>query len=191
MYIVFFKVFEINHEVYISQAWEKDPNEEVQNFSQKDIKEPWNGEYYVSYNRNWNDATKYGFISAGGGKWYSDKLSLLNINDRIWVKNPEYGFIGVGLVIDTMHKADEVQFEHDGKKGTIYELPHEGEFGEKNINNDDKAEYIVKVEWIKIVDIEKAISEVGFFGNQNTVCRPTSKKWNLTIERLKNIWGIN
>jgi hypothetical protein len=191
LYIVFFKVFEINNEKYVSHAWEKDPDEEVQISNQKDEKEPWNGEYYVSYNRDWNDAKKYGFISAGGGAWYSTKLSLLNVDDRIWVKNPEYGFIGVGKVIDTMHKANEVQFEADGKSGSIYELPHEGNYGEENIDNDDKAEYIVKVYWLKTVDIKKAVSEVGFFGNQNTVCRPTSKKWNYTIERLKGIWNIN
>ena len=191
LYIVFFKIFEINNEKYISQAWEKNPEEEVQNSSQKDIKEPWNGEYYVSYNRDWNDAVKYGFISAGGGRWYSDKLSLLSVGDRIWVKNPEYGFLGVGKVIEVMKKANEAQFEFDGNKGTIYELPHNGKFGEENINDDDKAEYIVKIEWIKTVDFKNAISEVGFFGNQNTVCRPTSKKWNHTIERLKSIWKIN
>jgi hypothetical protein len=71
-----------------------------------------------------------------------------------------------------------------------YDLPHEGDFGKENIDNDDKAEYIVKVEWLKTVDLKKAITEIGFFGNQNTVCRPTSKKWNHTIERLKNIWRI-
>jgi hypothetical protein len=191
LFIVFFKVFEINNEKYISQAWEKDPDEVMDSSSQKDTKEPWNGEYYVSYNRDWNDAIRYGFISAGGGIWYSRTLSLLDINDRIWVKNPEYGYIGVGKVLDTMHKANEVKFELDGKQGTIYDLPHEGKFGEENINDDDKAEYIIKVEWLKTVDLKKAVSEVGFFGNQNTVCRPTSKKWNHTIERLKSIWKIS
>jgi hypothetical protein len=35
------------------------------------------------------------------------------------------------------------------------------------------------------VPIEQAIKEVGLFGNQNTVCRPTTPKWRWTIERLK------
>jgi hypothetical protein len=191
LYIVFFKIFEINNEKYINQAWIKDPNEEIGNSSKNDEKEPWNGEYYVSYNRDWNDAVKYGFISGGGGAWYSRTLSLLNKNDRVWVKNPEFGYLGVGLVEDTMHKAKDVIFENDGKKDNIYNLPHEGDYNETNMNDDDMAEYIVKIKWIKTVDIKKAFTEVGFFGNQNTVCRPTSKKWNHTIERLKNVWGIS
>jgi hypothetical protein len=41
---------------------------------------------------------RYGFISAGGGSWYSNSLNLLPVGDRIWVKAPKYGFVGVGRV---------------------------------------------------------------------------------------------
>jgi len=34
------------------------------------------------------------------------------------------------------------------------------------------------------------IHETGFFGNQNSVCRPRAKKWDYTVERLKKRWGI-
>ena len=46
----------------------------------------WNQEYYVSFGsgtRCWSDARKYGFISAGGGTWYSNTLKLLSPGDRI------------------------------------------------------------------------------------------------------------
>jgi len=33
--------------------------------------------------------------------------------------------------------------------------------------------------------LEKAIQEIGMFGNQNTVCKPTTPKWRTTVERLK------
>jgi hypothetical protein len=32
---------------------------------------------------------------------------------------------------------------------------------------------------------EVAVREVGMFGNQNTVCKPTTPKWRSTVERLK------
>jgi len=38
----------------------------------------------------------------------------------------------------------------------------------------EKAECLVRVEWIKTVSADKAIKEKGFFGNQNTVGKPTS-----------------
>jgi len=28
------------------------------------------------------------------------------------------------------------------------------------------------------------------FGNQNTVCKPTTPKWRTTVERLKERWNI-
>ena len=39
--------------------------------------------------------------------------------------------------------------------------------------------------------LNEAVSEVGFFGNQNTVARPKTHKWNHTIEQLKQRFGIN
>ena len=49
-------------------------------------KEPWNGEFYVSYGgdpaRVWEEARQHGFISAGGGTWYSQTLKLLSPGDR-------------------------------------------------------------------------------------------------------------
>jgi hypothetical protein len=33
--------------------------------------------------------------------------------------------------------------------------------------------------------LEKAVNQVGLFGNQNTVCAPRTPKWRHTVERLK------
>ena len=54
----------------------------------------------------------------------------------------------------------------------------------------DNAEYLVKVQWIKTVKTYEAVKELGFFGNQNSVCRPLTEKWNFTVDRLKKCWGI-
>jgi hypothetical protein len=58
------------------------------------------------------------------------------------------------------------------------------------LDDEDKAEYVVRVKWLKAVPVKKAISELGFFGNQNTVCRPTTPKWSYTVERLKSVFDI-
>jgi hypothetical protein len=190
---VFFKIFSINNEKYITRAWYIDPYETADIATQvisKNVKEPWNNEFYVSFganeNRNWEDAQKYGFISAAGGIWYTRTLNLLNIGDRVWVNIPRIGYVGVGRVIDTAHKADEVYFNGSN----IYNLETKGKYNKDNISDDDKAEYIVKIEWIKTVELNNAVSEIGFFGNQNTVCKPLAQRWNHTIDRLKNIWKI-
>ncbi|MFT5836786.1 MAG: hypothetical protein ACI9ZV_000284 [Candidatus Azotimanducaceae bacterium] len=41
------------------------------------------------------------------------------------------------------------------------------------------------VNWLESIPQEKAFHEVGFFGNQNSACKPTTPKWRHTVERLK------
>ena len=46
-------------------------------------------------------------------------------------------------------------------------------------------EYFVPVEWIQTTSLEGAVKEIGLFGNQNTVCKPTTPKWRSTVARLR------
>jgi hypothetical protein len=193
--IVFFKVLEDEGRRYISRAWFLDPQETESKATFRQDKEPWNGEYYFSFGhsseRNWDDAMHYSFVSAGGGLWYTRTLSQLNIGDRIWVNIPQTGYVGVGKVTSTAKKADEVTFNNNGNMQNIYELSDKANYYKQFVDDADNAEYIVEVEWIKKVGIAEAVKEVGFFGNQNTVCKPTTQKWNHTVERLKKRWSIN
>ena len=54
------------------------------------------------------------------------------------------------------------------------------------IDNENKSEYFVEIEWLDTVLLEDAVKEVGMFGNQNTICKPTATKWLSTIDRLKS-----
>ncbi len=192
--VVFFKVFSDNGTRYLSRAWLIEPIETEENAIHKEQKGTWNGEYYVSYgendSRNWEDARKYGFISAGGGTWYSQTLNYLNPGDRIWVNIPKTGYVGVGRVIETVKRADQCLFAVDGKEKTIYELDTRTDYRKAFANDDDKAEYVVKVEWIKSVDRKDAVKEIGLFGNQNSVCKPKTLRWEHTVNRLKEIWNV-
>ena len=51
-------------------------------------------------------------------------------------------------------------------------------------------EKIVAVDWIRTVEFHDSVSELGFFGNQNTVARPRDEKWAFTVGRLKELWGV-
>lgn len=64
------------------------------------------------------------------------------------------------------------------------------------VNSDDPgtSEYFVSVKWLETRREQDAINELGLFGNQNTVCKPTTPKWRHTVERLKNHfinWNTN
>ena len=187
---IFFQVFQYDNEKLLSRAWLIDPGETQANVALttkgSGVKEPWNGEYYVSFGeRNWEDARKYGFISGGGGSWYSQTLKMLSPGDRVWVKIPGIGYIGVGSVTESVCPGKEFTVQTPDGKKPVLDVIQLGDRYKKNANDPEKAEYFVRVEWIETVPESKAFNEVGLFGNQNTVCQPTTPKWRHTVERLK------
>lgn len=192
--VAFFKVFKIVDKKILSRAWLLDPFETTEIATTRGEDGPWNGEYYFSFGesstRSWQDAVKYGFVCAGGGLWYSRTLNILSENDRIWVNIPKTGYVGVGIVKAPAQLANDSIFQVNGKNIPFYSLDLHGDYHVQNKDDEEKSEYIVRVEWIKTIKIDDAVSEYGFFGNQNTVCKPTTSKWNFTIERLKAIWKI-
>ena len=192
---VFFEVFSDGKEQFLSRRWFVDPAEvQSSQSSPASNKEPWNGEFFVSFGddeqRSWEDARKYGFISAGGGIWYSRTLNLLKPNDRIWVRIPKDGYVGVGVVVSDVIPASEFEVEESGKRVSILEATTSAHYGSSKVNTEDQ-EYFVKVKWIKTYSREQAYDELGFFGNQNTVCKPTAARWRNTVDRLKDKFRVN
>lgn len=155
----------------------------------KGEKEPWNGEFYVSFGdddtRSWSEAMAYGFISAGGGSWYTRTLKLLSEGDRVWVNIPQTGYVGVGRVLETAQiSSDFTVMTPDGER-PCHDVLAEGDRYRRESADPTIAEYFVRVEWLNTVPRPRAVKETGFFGNQNTVCRPMTPAWRHTVERLK------
>ena len=192
--ILFFNVFKSGEERIISRTWFEEDMEDTSP-AERSRKGPWNGEYYFSFGefgvRSWEDARKYGFVSAGGGSWYTKTMSMLSEGDRVWVNVPGTGYVGVGIVERSVALMEDTTFIVNGKEKPMEKLDLEGSYyfeGEED--NEEYAEHVVKVKWIKTVDMKDAVKETGFFGNQNTVCRPKTEKWDYTVERLKAVWGV-
>ncbi|MBL0040054.1 MAG: nuclease [Xanthomonadales bacterium] len=191
--VLFFQVFQHGSEQLLSRAWLIDPGETQANVAAtakvKGEKEPWNGEFYVSFgdtnSRSWEDAQNYGFISAGGGAWYSQTLKLLSPGDRVWVKIPKTGYVGVGRVTEPVQSVNDFKVKTpEGERPCLDVLQH-ADLYKKHAHDPETAEYFVRVEWLDTVPKKKAVNEVGLFGNQNSVCQPTTPKWRHTIDRLK------
>ncbi|MGE0876236.1 MAG: hypothetical protein AB7O31_16360 [Burkholderiales bacterium] len=190
---VFFQVFDHEGEQLLSRAWLIDPGETQANVASSTTgrgeKEPWNGEYYVSFGdpegRSWEDARKFGFVSAGGGSWYSQTLKMLTPGDRIWVKIPQTGYVGVGRVSEAVQPAKAFNVDTpDGNLSALDALKHGAKY-KQNADDPETTEYFVRVNWLDTVPETEAVDEVGLFGNQNTVCQPVTPKWRHTIDRLK------
>lgn len=192
---MFFAAFEDGGNRYLSRAWMIDPDGPSQPVSRKAKKEAWNGEFYASFgdDRPWELARQYGFIAGGGAAWYSKTLSMLSEGDRVWVNIPKTGYVGVGEVIGERFRADEYCFETEQGSKLLSELISRGDYRQLYRQTDDdeeNAEFLVPVRWLYTVSRKEAFSEVGLFGNQNTVCKPTTPKWSHTVSRIKQAWGI-
>lgn len=91
--------------------------------------------------------------------------------------------------IDDFDKpARETIISYEGKDIPFFDLQRKANYLEGESANIE--EHIVKIDWQKAMPRSNAISEYGFFGNQNTVCRPKAEKWDFTVKRLMNAWGI-
>jgi hypothetical protein len=189
--VLCFQVFANGDQQLLSRAWLLDPVQTQANttVSREREREPWIGELYASFGqratRSWGEAVRYGFISVGGGSWYSNSLNLLAAGDRIWVNAPKFGFVGVGRVKGKPVRASEYLIQTPEGEKPALDLLREGTYHREFADDPERSEYFVPVEWIETVPIEQPIREVGLFGNQNTVSKPTTPKWRHTIDRLK------
>ena len=190
---VFFRIFSDGDREYLTRAWLSEPSFDGATAEAHAHEGKWNGEYYASYggNRSWAEAMEHGFFAAGGGVWYSKTLGMLEPGARIWVNIPGKGYVGVGTVEDSMVPLEEFEVKlSDGSFVPICDMPLAAAQAKKSTEDPERAEYFVRVNWLKTVPEAEAIREKGFFGNQNSVARPRTPKWDHTVERLKKRFGI-
>jgi len=195
---VFFRYFKDGDSEYLTRIWLIAPQEaeiKASKSSGKKGKETWNGQaFYVSFGegpherRDWDDARKYGFISAGGGGWYSRTLEQLFPGARIFVCIPGTGYVGVGKVLGPSVSINEFKVEHDGKPIPILDVPLKAKAAAKGAEDPETSEYFVPVEWIKTIPRDKAYWEKGMFANQNAV---TKMRNRFTLERLAQHFGLD
>ena len=134
----------------------------------------WNGEFYANFSeakgeapgggplRSWEDAMRFGFLSAGGARVYWSPLMVLEPGDRVWVRMPGIGFVGCCIVNAAAVPASEAKIA---------------------------GEYVVLVEWLKAVPASEAVQ--GYYSNRATLCHPLKgTKWSETVALLRDKWGI-
>jgi hypothetical protein len=187
--VLCFQVFSHGTEQLLSRAWLLDPVRTQVVTTPAGPNEPWNGEFYCSFGddatRSWADAVEYGFISGGGGPWYSRTLQILNAGDRVWVKVPGSGFVGVGRVTGRAQPASAFKVNTPAGEVPVLEAAKRVSGYGQFLNDPERCEYFVPMRWLQTVPLERGVKEIGLFGNQNTVCKPTTPKWRSTVERLK------
>jgi hypothetical protein len=169
--VIFFNLFRVGEQELVGRAWFRDPVE-LEEHTGSRRKAPWSGYWFVNVgegpHRNWDDNIRYGYIGAGGGEWFSSALRRLHVGDRIFAYMRGRGYVGYGEVIEDARPAGEVRLE-DGKPLLEHAMqaPHPGDFG----SDPSKAEWAVRVKWIKTFPREQARTFAGVFANQNIACK--------------------
>jgi len=126
-----------------------------------------NGLYYVNVgegpHRSWADCKKFGFLSAGQDKKWSDSIRTLETGDLVVPYLKNYGYVGIGRVKAKAVRVND--FTINSKSLRKFKLQEPNIF---NNNDNDKSEYLVKIDWLKAVDSEQAKwkSKSGLFTSQ-------------------------
>ena len=184
---VYFRYFEDAGKDYLVRTWLVDPRKsEAGGTVKQKRREPWNGrDFYVSLgdsrHRTWEDWIEYGFVSGGGGKWYSQTLDLLFPGARVFVNIPGSGYVGVGEVHGKSVPITEFRVQHNGSLIPVLEASLRAPDLAEHAQDPDRYEYFVSVEWIRTVPKEEAYWEKGLFAIQHTACRLRNQ---FTLERL-------
>lgn len=195
--VVFFRYFSDEGREYLARTWLLD-EAAVPASGGKDkrggSREPWNGrDWYVSFGeepqgRNWDDARKYGFVSAGGGAWFSRTLRGLPVGGRVFVHIPGVGYVGAGTVTSEAVRFDDATVMVDGQPRKLAELVQVDRYHHTAADDEEPAEYVVPVEWSSTRSREQAVRRKGMFANQNSACKLRNR---FTLDVLYSEFGID
>ncbi|MFD9319213.1 MULTISPECIES: endonuclease NucS domain-containing protein [unclassified Streptomyces] len=199
--VLFFRYFEDEGRSYLARTWLMDEAEAVvpsAGAKGRGKQEPWNGsDWYVSFGdeaggRNWDDALRYGFVSAGGGEWFSRTLRSLPLGARVFTHIPKVGYVGVGTVSGEPQPFEDAVLGNEVESRRMSDLPLAGTYrraGDRAESDaDDRREWIVPVTWERAVPREEALWRTGFFANQNSACKLRAR---FTIEEVTRHFGID
>jgi hypothetical protein len=155
-------------------------------------------DWYVNYGRyldgwrRWEDATKYGFLCAGGGPRYSGGLHEIPLNHRVWAYLPKNevptrrnGYGGVGCVRGPAVRATDFHLPNGQTLGDIL-----GRYANDTEYFDDPelAEWFLPIRWLDTVDEDHLFWEDGLFAHERVVLQPPGERWWRTLERLRTVF---
>jgi hypothetical protein len=194
--VVFFRYFVDDGRQYLARSWLIDeaatPGQGTRPAA-GGVREPWNGhDWYVSFGeesgvRSWVDARRYGFVSAGGGAWFSKTIRGLPVGGRVFVCIPKTGYVGAGIVTGPASRFDQAVVSEDGAERKLAELDLEGGYSHPP-DDEDTAEYVVPVAWQATRDRSNAVWQKGMFANQNSACKLRNK---FTLDALVSAFGVD
>lgn len=185
---VFFSYLEDDGRRYLARSWLTSSDDETPTSttaSKKSKRAVWNGrDWYISFSggdRVWDDARRYGFVSGGGGKMWSQDMRALPKDARIWVNVPPMRYVAVGRVLAPATRFEDAQVRLAGDWTPLTGQSLQGFYSSDPAVEDDKAEWVVPVEWSDARPLEAGLWEKGMFASQHAACK---LRQEFTLARL-------
>jgi len=195
--VVFFRYFVDHDRAYLARTWLLDDARPLGKPAGKKSghKEAWNEQdWYASFGedsgaRNWDDARKYGFISAGGGEWFSKTLKKLPLGARVFACIPKTGYVGVGIIAGPAQPFEVATVTVDGESRPLAQLSLTGNYTHAALpDGEDSGEYVVPVDWHQTRARSDAFWVRGMFANQNSACKLRNQ---FTLEQLATAFDLD
>ena len=166
----FFRVFGADGGRFLAADWLMDQDEVVER-TERRAKAPWSGVWYVNVGegptRSWEDMRRFGFVAAGGGRTWSGALEKLRPGMRLYAYQKNAGYVGFATVKEEAVMARDAMI--DGRRLLECDLG-QPDLGH-DIDDEERAGYVVRVDWAASVLAKEAKTYAGIFANQNVVCR--------------------
>ncbi len=119
---------------------------------------------------------KFGFVSAGGGDWYSRTLRNVPVGAHIFAYIPQLGYVGAGEVTGPAQLFEDSFLARAGDLKATY------------VHSNGETEYILPVRWPKVVPITEGLKGWGLFANQNSSCKLRDTK---TLAQCYEFFGLD
>ena len=165
----FFNVFNAGGRELLTTDSLLDQSEVIERAVKK-TRPPWSGYYYLTGGleeaRPWEDMRQHGFFSAHGGTFFTGKLDKLRIGDPCFYYQKQNGYLGFGRVSQEKQHIRNFKTASGEKLLDICNAHYLTEY----IDDDERACYVVGVDWYKTFSVEEAKTFSGIFANQNVVC---------------------
>jgi hypothetical protein len=144
----------------------------------------WNGsDWYFAFGgsegRRWEDAVQFGFVSAGGGDWYSKTVKALPVGARLFVYMPKIGYVGVGETTGlAINYSESAEWKSKKMAG-------------KYTHDNGEPEFLVPVRWIKTLSPTEAIYGNGLFASQHSACKLRDMKTLKVLTQKFDVPHVN
>lgn len=187
---VFFSYLEDEGRRYLARSWLAAADEETSAAAKPGRRAAWNGrDWYVSFggDRPWGDARKFSFVSAGGGKFYSQTIRGLPEGARIWVNVPGRGYVAVGTTIAPASRFEDAKVLVDGVWVPLAGQHLDGSYRHDPDAADDDAEWVVPVTWLDSRPESEAYWQKGMFASQHSACK---LRQEFTLGLLATHFGV-